>query len=290
MIGTLGMILAVLGLVETAGASPSVDFKARVTPRAVFPNTGNLAGGGAALQFEFGFSGDEYRGFAPPLTRLVVALPEGVELHPQGFPTCTLSVLEPVSPSPHSCPRGSSAGSAGSTTAFVAFGPEVVRETATVDTHYAPGGGLSLHLFGNEPVLLEISSQGRFVESKGRHSKQLEAEIPLIETVPGAQDASFQNISFGFGTAAREKGRTIYYLTMPTRCPEGFLPFRAEARFAGLGGLAEQAVTSDYKAPCPGPGPKEGVPEPLAGTRGVITAPFRCISRRDFRIHIQEIE
>ena len=46
-------------------------------------------------------------------------------------------------------------------------------------------------------------------------------------------------------------GKTTYYGTMPTKCPKKFLPVKAELTFAGLGGLKEETVTAEYKAPCP---------------------------------------
>jgi hypothetical protein len=53
------------------------------------------------------------------------------------------------------------------------------------------------------------------------------------------------------GSAMKKKGKTIYYGTMPTKCPKKFLPVKTELTFAGLGGLTQQTVTAEYKAPCP---------------------------------------
>lgn len=266
-------------------AAPRVDFKARVMPITGFPYTGNVAGGGAMLELEYKIAGGEYGGFAPPLRHLSVALPKGMELHPDGFPTCPLSVLEPQL-GPHGCPRGSLAGPAGTSSGHVAFGNEIVPETASIQVRHSPGGGLSLEVFGHDPVLIEVLSQARFSGVGGQFGTQLEAEVPLVETVPGARDLSFQSLALGLGTAASNEGHTIYYLTIPMSCPRGFLPFRSEAGFAGLDGLSPQTVTSQYRAPCPEPGPEGGVPRPLPGSGGVIAAPYRCAPRHDLRIQV----
>jgi len=240
-----------LALPGVASATPTVKFKAKAVPIAGFPHTGNIFGAGAAVESEFQISGTEYGGVPPPLTHVNVYLPAGVKLHSSGFPTCNPSVLEPSGKGPGACPKGSHAGPVGSGEGFVAFGKEVVPEKVTIQGFYAPGGGLTFFTFGHEPVLLEILSKGHFVNSSGLFSKKFEAEVPLVETVPGAQDASVKTIKVKTGSAMKKNGKTVYYGTLPTKCPKKYLPVKAELTFAGLGGLTEQTVTAEYKAPCP---------------------------------------
>jgi hypothetical protein len=133
----------------------------------------------------------------------------------------------------------------------VAFGKTIVPETASIESFYAPGGGLTFFTFGHEPVLLEILSKAHYVSSSGLYSKKLEAEVPLVETVPGAQDASVSFIKVKAGSAIKKNGKTTYYGTMPKSCPKKYLPVKTELTFAGLGGLTQQVVTAEYKAPCP---------------------------------------
>jgi hypothetical protein len=101
-------------------------------------------------------------------------------------------------------------------------------------------------------VLLEILSKGHYVAAAAPFSKKLESEVPLVETVPGAQDASVKTIKVKVGSAIRVNGKPVFYGRLPRRCPPSkYLPVRTELRFAGLGGLAPQTVTVEYKAPCP---------------------------------------
>jgi hypothetical protein len=100
-------------------------------------------------------------------------------------------------------------------------------------------------------VLLEILSKGHFVNSSGLFSKKFEAEVPLVETVPGANDASVKFIKVKTGSARRSHGRVSYFGTMPKTCPKKYLPVKAELTFAGLGGLTETTVPAEYHAPCP---------------------------------------
>jgi hypothetical protein len=240
-----------LALPGAASAAPTVKFKAKAVPISGFPHTGNIFGAGAAVEAEFQISGTEYGGFPPPLEHVNVYLPAGVKLHPSGFPTCNPAVLEPSGAGPSHCPKGSQAGPVGSGEGFVAFGKEVVPEKVTIQGFYAPGGGLTFFTFGHEPVLLEILSKGKFVNSSGLFSKKFEAVVPLVETVPGAQDASVKTIKVKTGSAIRKHGKVQYYGTMPTKCPKKYLPVKAELTFAGLGGLSQQTVTAEYHAPCP---------------------------------------
>jgi hypothetical protein len=247
----LGLALLALTLPGIAAATPTVTFKAKAVPIPGFPHTGNIFGKGAAFEAEYNISGTEYGGFPPPLIHVNVFLPAGVKLHPSGFPTCSPAVLEPAGKGPKGCPKGSAAGPKGSVQGVVAFGSEIVPESATIESFYAPGGGLTFFTFGHSPVLLEILSKSHFVNSSGLFSKELQAEVPLVETVPGAQDASVKSIKVKTGSAIKKHGKVTYYGTMPTKCPKKYLPVKTELTFAGLGGLSQQTVTAEYHAPCP---------------------------------------
>jgi len=243
--------LAVLALPAAASAVPTVSIKAQIVPIRGFPGTGNKLGAGAAVASQVTISGTEYGGFPPPLIGVNVYLPKGTVLHPSGFPSCPPATLEPSGPGPKGCPKGSAAGPVGKVTGVVAFGKEIVPETATIEPFYAPGGGLEFFTFGHEPVLLEILSKAHFVGASGLYSKELIAEVPLVETVPGAQDASAESISVVVGSAIRKNGKTIYYGRVPKTCPKGGFPGKAELTFAGLGGLTQQTVTKTLTVPCP---------------------------------------
>jgi hypothetical protein len=245
----LGLIVLALAYAPRALATPIVSFKAEPVPIPGFPHTGFILGAGTALEAEYRISGTEYGGFPPPLIGVSFYLPAGVVLHPGGFPTCPVTTLEPSGSG--RCPKGSSAGPPGEATGYVAFGTEVVPETARIESFYAPGGGLTFFTFGHDPVLLEILSRGRYVGSGGLFDKKLETEVPLVETVPGAQDASVKTIKIEVGSATRVNGKPVYYGRLSASCPRKYLPVKTELMFAGLGGLAPQTVTVEYKAPCP---------------------------------------
>src|SRR5205823_1591165 len=134
---------------------------------------------------------------------------------------------------PSACPKGSRAGPRGHVLGEVAFGNEVVPEEATIESFYKPGGGIEFFTAGHSPVLVELLAPGRFVHlgGAGGFGPELETDVPLVETVPGAQDASALKIVVQAGSAIRSHGKTIYYGTVPTRghCPKG--GFRAKAEF-----------------------------------------------------------
>ncbi len=240
--------LAVCGLTSVASAAPVVTFKATAIPIPHFKGTGNILGAGAALRSEFTISGTEYGGFPPPIIGVNVALPAGAKLHPAGFKTCSTATLEHIGPS--GCPKNSAAGPVGHALGIVSFGKERVEEATTVQGFFAPHGGLDFFTAGHSPVALEIVSKGHYVHRGGIYSEEAVTEVPLVETVPGAPDASVEKIEVIIG-AAYMKGKTpVYYGTEPSKC-KGHLPLKAEVLFAGLGGLPPQRVSVNYKAPCP---------------------------------------
>jgi hypothetical protein len=236
--------LAVFGLSATASAAPTITFKAKAIPIRGFPGTGNILGAGAAIQTEFTISGTEYGGFPPPLTGVTVYFPAGTKLHRQGFATCAPSVIKEKGPGP--CPKKSKAGPAGSASGVVSFGSERVAETVSVQPFFAPGGGLEFYVVGTSPVSIEILSTGSLTNSPPPFGPKFVGEVPVIESVPGALDASAKQINVTVGAAYKQGKKTISYGTVPKKCPKGGFPLKAIMSF--LGGATAEA---SYKAPCP---------------------------------------
>jgi hypothetical protein len=253
-------LLAVLALAlstsaATANATPTVTMKAQAVPIPHFPHTGNIYGAGAALKVEFNISGTEYGGFPPPLVGVNFFFPKGTKLHTSGFPTCPPATLEPAGAGPKACPKNSAAGPVGHVLGEVAFGKEIVPEELTLESFYAPGGGISFFAAGHSPVSIEILSKGRYTQlgGGGGFGPELVTEVPLVETVPGAQDASTERITVQAGSAIKKGKEVIYYGRVPKKgqCPKGGFNIKAEFMFAGLGGLSPVTVPATYKAPCP---------------------------------------
>jgi hypothetical protein len=246
------VLLALAGATSPAAAAPEVKLKALPVPIAGFPQTGFILGHGTALLAEYTIQGAEYGGFPPPLVGVTFFLPKGTKLHSEGFPTCPPATLEPAGAGPKACPRGSAAGPVGSVLGVVAFGGERVQEEATIESFYAPGGGIEFFTVGHSPVSLEILSSGHYV---GVHSatfdQELISQVPLVSTVPGAPYASVERIAVKVGSAIRRRGKPIYYGRLPTACPKGGFTVRSELTFAGVGGLAQTTVPISYTAPCP---------------------------------------
>jgi hypothetical protein len=251
-LAVLGLsVLGLAGMAGSASAAPTVTIKAEPVPIPGFPGTGNILGAGSALQAEFTISGTEYGGYPPPLIGVNVFFPKGTKLHPSGFPTCSPAIIEQQK-EPAKCPKASKAGPVGEANGFVVFGTERVPETVTLESFYVPGGGVDFFAAGHTPTLIEVVSKGHFVNytGSGAWGPEFETQVPLVETVPGAPDASVASIKVKTGSAIKKGKETIYYGRVPKTC-KGKLPIKAELKFAGLGGLPEQTVTAEYKAPCP---------------------------------------
>jgi len=243
--------LAALGCAGVASAAPTVTLKVKVVKIPGVPHTGYHLGWGAAEQATFTISGAEYGGFPPPLIGVNVFLPKGVKLHPQGFPTCPEATLKRTGV----CPSKSKAGPVGSAHGVVSFGTTRVPETLTVQPYFAPGGGLEFYAEGKTPTLIELISKGRIVGGGGGFGNEVVSEIPLVETVPGAPDGSAEGISVQVGAAYKKNGKWTYYGTVPSKCPKGGFPVKAELIFANTALLPARSpgavVTVNYKVPCP---------------------------------------
>ena len=108
---------------------------------------------------------------------------------------------------------------------------------------FAPGGDLEAFVDGTTPVSLEILATGHVVNASPPFGLEFIGEVPLIETVPGALDASFEHGSIRVGAAYKQGKKTISYITLPKTCPHGGWPVKLELSF--LGGATAEASTQD---------------------------------------------
>ncbi len=249
--------LALLALPGVAVALPTVKFKAEAVRIPGYPHTGNILGAGAAVQAEYQIEGTEYQGSPPPIIGINFYLPKGTQLHTTGFPTCSKTALEQFGPI--QCRKGSAAGPVGEVQGFVTFGAQRVEEGLELSSFYAPGGGLEFFSKGRSPVSLEIISNGHYVHlgGAGGYGPELETEVPLVPSVPGAPYASIKSITVKAGSAyttgTGKHRQTIYYGRVPTKCPKvGYFPIKTEVVFAQNGELSKpETVTQTYRSPCP---------------------------------------
>jgi hypothetical protein len=245
------ILLALITLVApaAAAATPTVTFKASAVPIPGFRGTGNILGAGAALRVQYAIAGSEYGGFPAPLIGVNFYTPSGTKIHARQFASCPPARLQNVGPS--GCPARSRLTIAGSALGIVSFGDERVQERASIQAFLAPGGAMEFYTRGSSPVSLEFLAPSHVGGWRAPYAQRFVTAVPLIETVPGAPDASTLSIDVEVGAAYRKHGKPVYYGTVPKRCPRGGFPLRSELLFAGIGGLAPQTVSVSAKAPCP---------------------------------------
>jgi hypothetical protein len=242
------ILAAAFALSSTPGiadADPTVSLAARVMPVAGFPHTGNIAGAGATLEVSLDTAGQEYGGHPPPLTHLNLVLPKGMHWDTTGFPTCP-GPSGDVFPWQLSCPRGSKPQQTGDALLTVAFGTEVVPESASVNVFYRTDSEIFLEASGHSPMLVEDLALGRFVR-RGT-TEILEVSLPIVETVPNAPLMSTSKLSFFLGSAmVSAPHHHDFSLRMPSTCTQGHLTFKAEAIFAS----SPAQHTATASVPCP---------------------------------------
>jgi hypothetical protein len=247
------LALAGLALPTTAAARPTVSVKAKIVPIPVnpgspksptYPGTGNILGAGAALEAEMSIAGTEYGGYPSPVTGIVVELPAGTKLHPQGFATCPLATLE--SHEVQKCPKKSIAGSKGEVLGVVSFGGTRVQEKLTLQAFFAPGNKLAFFAEGTSPASIEILTTAGFTTAPPPFGPKFSAEVPLVVTVPEAPYGSALSIRGVIGAAYKQGKKLISYGTVPKTCPKGGFKGKVEVTF-----LSGEVVTDEPTVPCP---------------------------------------
>ncbi len=242
-----GAGVAALAVPSVASATPTVSLKAKILPIPGYKNTGNILGAGAMLETQITITGTEYSGGPPPVTQVKGYLPKGTKINTKGFTTCNGTSLEAKGTA--GCPGKSKAGPSSPTNGFVSLGGERVPETVQVSPFLASGGGLNFWIEGNSPVKIEKLAKGSWkFPSSG---PVITVEVPLIETLPGAPDASATKIVTKLGGAQKKNGKVTYYGQVPKSCPKGGFPGKVEVTFLNAG-----TVTASTKVACPSKGKK----------------------------------
>lgn len=248
----LGLAVAMLALPAAAGAAPAVTLKVKAVPipknpssssGPTWPGTGNIFGAGAALETEFTISGTEYGGFPSPLIGVTFYTPTGTKITSKGFTSCSASILE--SHEVQKCPKKSVAGPKGEAAGVVSFGGTRVHEKLTVQPFFEEGGNLGFYAEGREPAVIELLSTGKFTSASGS-GPVVNAEVPLVSTVPGAPYGSVEFIKVKVGAAFMQGKKLVSYGTIPKKCPKGGFPVKAELKF-----FSGETVTVTAKPPCP---------------------------------------
>ncbi len=246
-LGALGLS----GLTATAAsAAPTVTARAAIVPipknprtngGATWPGTGDILGAPAALELEAHISGTEYGGFPSPVKQIKVFLPKGTKLHEAGFARCSRATLQ------HSgapgCPLKSIASPPGEANGVVSFGGERVHERVTVQGFFNEGGGLIFSIVGTTPVSLEEFSTATYENTPNGVIGT--AQVPLIETVPGALAASAEQFKIKLGAAFKQGKKLISFGTVPSTC-HGKLTGRYEITF-----YSGETVPGSVSVPCP---------------------------------------
>jgi hypothetical protein len=238
-----------------AAASPMVTLKAKAVPipinlskshSATYAGTGAILGAPTALEAELTISGSEYGGSPSPLTGVKFYVPTGVKIHTQGFATCSEVTLKEQGAG--GCPRRSLAGALGEATGVVSFGESRVQEKVTLQGFFAPGGGLFFYVVGDTPAAIELISKGSLSnDASPPFGFVFTGEVPLVESVPGALDASVEEIKVKVGAAFKQGKKLISYATAPSRCPKSrSFPVKVELSF-----LSGETALAESRIPCP---------------------------------------
>jgi hypothetical protein len=238
-------VLGVAVFAPIAVAAPKVTLKLTPVPIAGFPGTGNLLGAGAAVEANVTISGSEYGGSPSPLTAIDFFAPAGVKIAREGFVTCASTTLEADGIA--GCPELSRAGPPGEGLGVVTFGGTRVDEKVSINSVFGPAGGLIFYVEGTTPAYFQVLEKAHWATSVLPYGPELLVEVPLVETVPGADDASILSFKVRVGAAYRKHGKTVSYITLAKRCPgHGGFPVKAELKF-----LSGETTTVSYNEPCP---------------------------------------
>jgi hypothetical protein len=215
----------------------------------------------AATTISFSFHLSTAEGAAPPpMTQLDLHLPAGMNYTTTtlGLATCNAASL--AARGLAGCPANSRLGH-GSALVEVPFGVGSGHEIPEIQAVAgpSPNGNLVVLFYANGlfPVYAQLAFSGEVLPDTGRFGSQLDANVPLVTSVPGGPDVSIVSVQTTIGPNQltyyrRVHGRLQSFrprgVAVPERCPRGGFPFAAQ--FSFLDGSTTSATTT---VPCPPP-------------------------------------
>ena len=211
------VMFAMLGLADSAGAAPVVTLKVKALPIPGFPGTGDVLGAGAQVEVQVHDQRHRIRRLPLPSDRDEPVLPSGSKITPAGFVTCADSVLE--NQGGKGCPQRSRAGPVGVGLGVVTFGGDPVPEKVTIESFFAPGGGLTFLVEGTTPSYFQVLEKAHWINASPPYGQEVLVEVPLVETDPGGNDASVTSFTVKVGAAYKHGKKTVSYFTQPKKCP-----------------------------------------------------------------------
>ncbi len=97
-----------------------------------------------------------------------------------------------------------------------------------------------------EVSYFQVLEKAHWISASLPYGEEVVVEVPLVETAPGANDASVTSFTVKVGVAYRQGSKTVSYFTQPKRCPRGGFPAKLEMKF-----LSGETVTVSDTVPCP---------------------------------------
>lgn len=245
--GLVATIAALAVAAACAARAPAAQATSGGGPRSVLKAAFSPERLGAATAVSFAVSIDPpAERPPPPLSSIDFGYPPGLGFATSGLglAACDPGRLEAEGAS--ACPRNAKVG-AGSATAEVAFGPDIVQEHVALELFAGPSADGYLHLLilatGREPIEARIVMSGVVLPG------HLQISVPAVGGLPGGPDVALSRLQATIGgplTYYEHVGhRTIAYrppgIGLPARCPPG--GWRLAAALAFFGGLRSSAHT-----------------------------------------------
>lgn len=229
---------------RASAARPTVHLSATLTPEQL--------GRPTTIGLSLAITGPGGR-TPPPLKRIDLRYPEvGIALSGLGTEICAAAALEAKGPS--GCPPDSVMGH-GSALGEIPFGPELIREGATVTIARAEDRGGQIALLvdaeGISPVKANVVLPALLEEARPPYGGRLGIAVPPIASLPEAPNVSIGSLSATLGPRGltyyqRKGGEAVPYrpkgILLPDRCPRGGFPFAATLAFYGGARVKAHAV------------------------------------------------
>ena len=189
---------------------------------------------GTPLRLRLRFTIDPVGGPNPAtLTRVEMWFPPNARVNGHLFPTCSAAAIN-ARQNFSACPKGSLIGRA-----------KGRADTPPVDVYNvpvrftlfnAPRGGITVHVYAENPILVNRAFEARLIRTRGTYGYRLDARVPVdlqdINYPGGGYWVGLRSFDSTVGITRVVRGKRRGYIESTTLCPKsGRVPIRAKFTF-----------------------------------------------------------
>lgn len=230
-----GRVLAMAATTAAAAllaVAPGAQAASRMTmTSSIKPNRGPI---GSPINLKVGFTIDPATEGGPldTIRRVVVLFPPNARHNAKFFPACTAAQIN-AALSTRACPRGSLIGRGSGRADVTEADVFNVPYTITFFNGSRSGNRITVHVYAERPVVINLAFEASLVKTSGRYGYRLTFDLPYaLQEIYPSWFAQVRTLGTEIRAFTKVRGRRIPFIESTTLCPRSnFVPVASTYTF-----------------------------------------------------------